>query len=64
MGAIVTVMKHPHNFGRICLNGCQNYHIAFGDSACNVTGKRLTTTKIQVIYEVGCASYLPSVVRP
>lgn len=47
-----------HNFGKYCLNGCANYHIVGGDSACDVTGARLTTTKIKVIYEVGCASYV------
>jgi hypothetical protein len=54
-----------HNFGKYCMNGCGNYKIAFGDSACDVTGTRLTSTKIQVILEVGCASYYPkSVVLP
>jgi len=51
-------MTH-HNFGKYCKNGCGNYHIVNGESACNVTGSRLTTTKLKVIYEVGCASFVP-----
>ena len=48
---------NPHNFGKYCYNGCDNYHIVNGDSACKVTGTRITTTRLKVIYEVGCASY-------
>lgn len=48
-----------HNFGRYCKNGCGNYHIVNGDSACEVTGTRLTSTRMGFIVEVGCASYVP-----
>jgi hypothetical protein len=50
-----------HNFGRYCLNNCKNYRIINGDSACDVTGVRLTSTHLQVILEVGCASYYPHI---
>lgn len=49
--------SNQHNFGKYCKNKCTHYHIVNGDSACNVTGTRLTTTRMTVIYEVGCASY-------
>ena len=48
-----------HNLGKYCENNCGNYHVVAGDSACNVTGARLTSTHLQVILEVGCASYYP-----
>jgi hypothetical protein len=46
-----------HNYGKYCKNGCNNYHIVNGDSACKVTGLRLTTTRMNTIYGVGCASF-------
>jgi hypothetical protein len=46
-----------HNMGKYCNNKCSNHHIVHGDSACNVTGTRITNTKFEIIYAVGCASY-------
>jgi hypothetical protein len=47
-----------HNFGKIC-NDCGNRHMVNGNDTCEVTGKRLTQTRWTVIYEVGCASFVP-----